>query len=195
MVLVANNWERNFSLWVRRLYRLKFRVWLIILVASILYLVARRNTAPFAMVRADPDITSPSAFPIAVSPNLVGSYPPETKSGAGYFYDDVLEYRVWLHPDRGADSLNGNDDYFEAFAQYERAKQISDTAKSAEQPVALVRQREWIAEPEPGKFIPEKEERITEWRVKWLAGNHRTADSIQEFMKHPRQAEHETDDN
>jgi hypothetical protein len=147
------------------------------------------------MVRADPDITSPSAFPIAVSPNLVGSYPPETKSGAGYFYDDVLEYRVWLHPDRGADSLNGNDDYFEAFAQYERAKKIPDTAKGAAQPVALVRQREWISEPEPGKFIPEKGERITEWRVKWLAGNHRTADSIQEFMKHPRQAEHETDDN
>jgi hypothetical protein len=190
-----SQWERNFSLWVRRLYRSRARVWLFVLVVAMIFLATRRKTPSFVMVRADRDVSGRSAYPMAESPSLVGSYPPEVKSGAGYFYDDVLEYRVWLHPDHGAYSLNGSADYFEAFAQYERAKEFADAAKGAEAPIVLVRQREWINEPNPGKFIPEKEERITEWRVKWLEGNHRTADSIQEFMKHPRKAQQETDDN
>jgi hypothetical protein len=189
------DWESRFFILVRRLYRTKYWIWVILLVVSIFYLAARRNSSPFVMVHADRDISGPSAYPLPVDPNLVGTYSSQTKSGAGYFYDEVLEYRVWLNPDRGADSLNGNKDYFEAFAQYEKAKKFSDSAKGAEQPLALVLQREWIGESEPGKFLPESGERITEWRVKWLAGNHRNADSIQEFMKHPRQAEHETDDN
>jgi putative acetyltransferase len=179
---------------VRRLYRLKSRLWLLLLVLSIIYLALRHKHPSFKMIRADHDVTGQSEYPLAVSPAIVGSYPAETKSGAGYFYDDVLEYRVWLHTDRGANPLNGDQDYFEAFAKYENAKKFSETAKGAEEPVVLVRQREWIGEPEPGHFIPEKQERITEWRVKWLAGDHRTADSIQEFMKHPKPAQREDDD-
>ena len=37
----------------------------------------------------------------------VGSFPAATKSGGGYFYDEVLEYRVWLHPERGAAAYGG----------------------------------------------------------------------------------------
>jgi hypothetical protein len=187
--------ERSLHFWVRRAYRLKSWVWLVVLIASIAYLAARKHSTQFAMVRADRDVSGQSAYPTAVDPNLVGSYSPQTKSGAGYFYDDVLEYRVWLHPDRGADDLNAGQDYFMAFAQYERAKNFSDTSKGAEPPLVLVRQLEWVDEPEPGHFLREKEERITEWRVKWLEGNHRNADSIQEFLKHPRKAAHESDDN
>jgi hypothetical protein len=47
--------------------------------------------------RADNSASSPSAYPLAVEFNRVGKYPSETKSGAGYFYDDVLEYRVWFY--------------------------------------------------------------------------------------------------
>jgi hypothetical protein len=55
-------------------------------------------------------------------------YLPDTKSGAGYFYDDVLEYQVWLHPEKGAKALNGTKDYFVAFAQYEHARAFSETS-------------------------------------------------------------------
>lgn len=140
------------------------------------------------MLRADRMITPPSAYPIAVDPNRVGTYPPDTKSGAGYFYDEVLEYRVWLHPDRGAAPLNGDEDYFVAFAQYERAEGFSKSTNGAEEPIVLVRQLEWIDEPIPGQFHAEKTERITEWRVKWLAGGKRGPETINNFLAHPKPA-------
>jgi putative acetyltransferase len=49
-----------------------------------------------------------------------------------------------------------------------------------------VRQLEWIDEPAPQRYIPEKGERLTEWKVPWLIDSKRTADSVTEFMKHPR---------
>jgi len=54
-----------------------------------------------------------------------------------------------------------------------------------------VRQREWIAEPTPETFHPEKGERLTEWRVKWLAGNHRGPNTISNFLAHPKSAPRE----
>jgi len=128
-----------------------------------------------------------SAYPIAVDPQKVGTFPADTHSGAGYFYDDVLEYRVWLNPKNGAQTMNGNSDYCVAFAQYEPAKQFSESAAGAESPIVLVRQLEWINESEHGHFIPEKEERITEWQVRWLDGNKRGPNSIRDFLKHPRE--------
>ena len=60
-----------------------------------------RNATPgsdFLVVLADHRVTGNSQYPAAVDPIRVGTYSAETKSGAGYFYDDVLEYRVWLNP-------------------------------------------------------------------------------------------------
>jgi len=145
------------------------------------------------MVRADRTVPGGSAYPLAVEPNHVGKYPPETNSGAGYFYDDVLEYRVWLNPERGAEHLNGDKDYFAAFAQYEKAKAFSMGTSGADDPIVLVRQLEWIAEPTPGTFRAEKGELITEWRVKWLAGNKRGSDTISSFLVHPKSAPKEDD--
>ena len=31
----------------------------------------------------------------------VGTFPALAKSGAGYVWDEVLEYRVWCHPEDG----------------------------------------------------------------------------------------------
>lgn len=160
-------------------------------VACLLVLAACSNPgthSSFQVIRADRQIVGPSAYPVAVAPNLVGTYPPNTASGAGYFYDDVLEYRVWLHPEEGADPLNGDKDYFVAFAQYERADAFSKKTPGAEPPLVLVRQREWINEPERGHFIPEKGERTTEWQVEWLRNDKRTDNSIREFMKQPKEA-------
>jgi putative acetyltransferase len=133
-------------------------------------------------VPANHSVSSPSAYPLAVDLNRVGKYPSATKSGAGYFYDDVLEYRVWFHP------AGGGDDRYAAFAQYEPALAFSKATPDAEEPLVLVRQSQWIDEPDPGHYVPKSGERITEWQVRWLSGNKRTADSIAEFMKHARPA-------
>ncbi|VDH00110.1 Uncharacterised protein [Helicobacter pametensis] len=59
---------------------------------------------------------SQSPYPSAAYPEKVGIYPAHCHSGSGYFYDDVLEYRVWCHPERGVPDLYEGDDYFHAFA-------------------------------------------------------------------------------
>jgi putative acetyltransferase len=159
-------------------------------VVALLLLACSRSNPPsgFRVVRADRQITGSSAYPLAVDPDRVGTYPADTKSGAGYFYDQVLEYRVWLNPENGAQPLNGKSDYFVAFAQYEAAQEFSKRTPGADAPLVLVRQLEWINEPERGHFVPEKGERITEWQVKWLPDSERTERSIAEFMKHPKEA-------
>jgi hypothetical protein len=185
---VSRDWERRFNLLVRRLFKLRRWVLLSLLVLGAFLYTWNRNAPHFVMAHADHDISGPSAYPLAVNPNLVGTYPSNSKSGSGYFYDDVLEYRVWLNPESGAKELNGGSDYYEAFAQYEKAKEFSKANSGAEEPLVLVRQVEWINEPEPGHFIWEKGERITEWQVQWLAGTKRTAESIKDFLKHPTSA-------
>jgi hypothetical protein len=130
--------------------------------------------------RADPSVSGTSAYPLAIDLSLVGTYPANAKAGAGYFYDEVLEYRVWFNPP------NGGDDKYAAFAQYEKALEFSKATPKAEQPLVLVRQREWIDEPEPSHYVAKSGERITEWDVKWLAEDKRGPNSIADFLKHPR---------
>ena len=116
-----------------------------------------------------------SKYPVAVNFEKVGSYPAFSDSGGGYFYDEVLEYRVWIHPDR--------DDYFQAFPTYEDAFEFSKKTNGAEDPLVLILQYEHINEPVPGKFEHVKGDRITEWQVQWLEGNKRKKDSISIFLK------------
>ena len=46
-----------------------------------------------------------SQYPQVKDPALVGTYPATAKAGGGYVWDEVLEYRVWCHPERGAQDL------------------------------------------------------------------------------------------
>ena len=41
-------------------------------------------------------------YPHVVDPAKVGEYPASVFAGGGYVWDEVLEYRVWCHPERGA---------------------------------------------------------------------------------------------
>ena len=122
-----------------------------------------------------PASTPHYAYPDAIDPGKVGHYPALTKSGGGYVYDEVLEYRVWVNPD--------GDDYYHAFATYEDAKRFSDKTERAEDPLVLVLQHEHINEPEPGKYEHVKGDRITEWQVEWLEGNKRRPDTIANFLR------------
>ena len=127
--------------------------------------------------------TSTSSYPIAVDAKKVGKYPPLTKSGGGYFYDDVLEYRVWINPPEGGD------DYYKAFATYEEAVAFSKKTPGAEEPLVLVLQKEWIEEPKPGVFVARKDPRITEWQVKWLIDDKRSPSSIETFLNEQKRAQ------
>jgi putative acetyltransferase len=123
-----------------------------------------------------------SEYPDAVDPSLVGTYPAMVKSGGGYVWDAILEYRVWCHPERGApDEEDGNDYYF-AFATYAEALAFAEETAGAEKPLALIRQLEHINEPEQGVYVHVKEPRMTEWPVEFLRRPKRTDDTIPAFF-------------
>lgn len=127
-------------------------------------------------------MSTSSEFPKAVRPDLVGEYPALSKSGGGYFYDEVLEYRVWCRPWLGAPDKFDGEIYFQAFSSFEEALNFSESVPGTEVPLVLVRQLEWVNEPEPNKFIHEKGERITEWRVEWLSDGNRQENSITDLL-------------
>jgi hypothetical protein len=123
-----------------------------------------------------------TSYPDAIEPDRVGTYSAQAQSGGGYVWDDVLEYRVWCHPERGALDLENGNDYYRAFATYTQALAFSQRTKGAEAPLALVRQIEYIDEPEPGEYRHVKKQRITEWPVEFLLRPRRNPNTIPDFM-------------
>jgi len=124
----------------------------------------------------------PKRTPPVLDPSKVGTYPALAKAGGGYVWDEVLEYRVWCHPERGAPDPFEGSDYFHAFETYVDALEFARSMRGAEQPLALVLQREHINEPEPGEYVHVKEERVTEWPVEFLKRPRRTASTIPDFL-------------
>lgn len=122
------------------------------------------------------------SYPAVLDPQLVGTYDAVAKSGGCYVWDDVLEYRVWRHPEMGApDEANGSD-YYYAFASYEESEAFARSNLGTEEPLALELQREFIDEPEDGQYVHVREERIAEWPVAFLSRPRRTERTIPEFM-------------
>jgi hypothetical protein len=121
-------------------------------------------------------------YPDVLDPNLVGTYSPLAKAGGGYVWDDVLEYRVWCHPERGSPDLEDGSDYYQPFATYAEALAFSRSTEGAEAPMALIRQLEYIAEDNPGEYRHVKEERIAEWPVEFLRRPRRTQNTIPDFL-------------
>jgi hypothetical protein len=122
------------------------------------------------------------SYPAVVDPERVGTYDPLAKSGGGLVWDEVLEYRVWCHPERGAPDADDGSDYYDAFATYEEALAFANETPGAEEPLALVLQRESIDEPRPGHYVHVREPRITEWRVEFLSRPRRTERTIPDFL-------------
>jgi hypothetical protein len=121
-------------------------------------------------------------FPKAIDPARVGKYPASCHGGGGFVWDAVLEYRVWCHPERGApDTSNGND-YYYAFESYPAALRCSQKSPGAEEPLALILQREYIDEPAQGQYAHVKKRRIAEWPVAFLSRPRRTKNTIPDFL-------------
>jgi putative acetyltransferase len=121
-------------------------------------------------------------YPPVLDPSKVGSYPATAKAGGGFVWDAGLEYRVWCHPERGAPDEADGSDYYYAFETYEDAEAFFRTNDGTEEPLALVLQREYIDEPEPGKYVHVREQRVTEWPVIFLSRPQRDAMTIPEFF-------------
>ena len=121
-------------------------------------------------------------YPAVLNPAEVGNYPASCFSGGGFVWDAVLEYRVWCHPERGAlDEADGSD-YFYAFEHFEEADAFARATPGAEEPLALVLQREYIDESEPGCYVHVREPRITEWPVEFLSRPQRDDFTIPDFL-------------
>ena len=123
-----------------------------------------------------------NTYPDAIDPSAVGTYPAGVKTGGGYVWDEVLEYRVWCHPERGAPDHDDGNDYFEAFATYADALAFSRDTVGGDEPVALILQREHINEKEPGVYEHVTQERLTEWPAEFLARPKRTDRTIPDFL-------------
>lgn len=121
-------------------------------------------------------------FPNVLNEALVGTYPAQAKAGGGYVWDEVLEYRVWCHPERGASDEANGQDYYYAFASCDEALAFSRITEGAEEPLALVLQEEYIDEPDTGQYIHVKERRVTEWPVAFLSRPRRTEKTIPDFL-------------
>ena len=123
-----------------------------------------------------------SNYPDVRDPLLVGTYSPSAKAGGGYVWDDVLEYRVWCHPENGAPDLADGSDYYYAFATYQEALAFSQETAGAEEPLALIVQDEYIDEPAEGEFIHVREQRVAEWSVAFLSRPKRSPQTIPDFF-------------
>ena len=121
-------------------------------------------------------------YPDAIDPDRVGSYPAVAKAGGGYVWDAVLEYRVWFHPERGAEDLEDGNDYYFVFGTYSEALECFQSKKGAEEPLALILQEEYIDESEAGQYTHVREQRIAEWPVTFLSRPKRTANTIPNFL-------------
>jgi len=122
------------------------------------------------------------SYPDAADATLVGTYPAIAKTGGGFVWDEVLEYRVWCHPERGAPDNEDGNDYYLAFATYAEAEAFFQSTKGTEEPLALIRQIEYIDEPEAGEYHHVKDQRIAEWPVEFLCRPRRTRNTIPDFL-------------
>src|SRR6266481_10013034 len=121
-------------------------------------------------------------FPRAIDPTRVGKYPGYCHAGGGFVWDAVLEYRVWCHPERGAPDEDDGNDYYYTFVSYPDALRFSKKTPGAEEPLALILQKQYINEPTPGQYVHVKKRRITEWRVEFLSRSRRTKNTIPDFL-------------
>ncbi len=123
-----------------------------------------------------------SKYPAVLDPSKVGDYEARAGAGGGYVWDEVLEYRVWCYPARGAPDEHDGSDYYYVFETGEDAMAFADENPGTGSPLALILQREHINEPQPGVYEHVKTERRAEWPVELLRRPRRTPTTIPRFL-------------
>ena len=87
-----------------------------------------------------------------------------------------------MQPHEGAPDEDDGNDYYWFFATYEAARAFSKSQAGAKEPLALIVQREWIAEDTPGVYEHRTDERVTEWPVALLSRPRRTPATLPAFF-------------
>lgn len=72
---------------------------------------------------------------------------------------------MWCCLSDGAQDVADGNDYFHAYATFAEAEAAAREIPGAGEPLALVLQREYIAEDKPGAYQHVRRERVTEWPV------------------------------
>ena len=126
--------------------------------------------------------TNMNLYPKVNRPTEIGNYPASVYAGGGFVWDEVLEYRVWCHPENGAEDLYNGDDYYYSFETFEEAHNFSQSIDGAEFPIALILQKEYLDESNSGEYLHIKKERMTEWPVEFLSRPQRTENTILDFL-------------
>lgn len=157
------------------------RFLILLIFASLLSCKGSRSVHPTNETPA-PENAMKHQYPDVMNLKKVGTYPALAGSGGGYVWDEVLEYRVWCHPENGAVDEFEGEDYYYSFETYADAEEFAHATDGAESPLALILQREYIDEAEPGEYRHVKEERITEWPVEFLQRPRRTPTTIPNFL-------------
>lgn len=97
-------------------------------------------------IRTDKTEKGPSAYPLSIDPSEVGRHSDARESSVpGLSSSEVLEYRVWMSPERGSEPINGSRSYYAAFAQYEAASDYAKRSRGALNPVAAIRLKSRLA--------------------------------------------------
>lgn len=89
---------------------------------------------------------------------------------------------MWCHPERGAPDDDDGSDYYYAFDNYEEADAFARENPGTDAPLALVLQREYIAEPTVGHYVHVRQERVAEWPAAFLSRPQRDARTIPDFL-------------
>lgn len=120
-------------------------------------------------------------YPDAKDKSKVGSHSALVFSGGGYFYDEVLEYRVWVRPP------SGEEVHFYSYADYKTALDYSKETEGAEEPLVLVLQKAYIDGPTKDDLVIIKKDRIAEWRVEWLLKGKGGSGVLEAFIEEQKQ--------
>ena len=119
-------------------------------------------------------VTNP---PKVADESKVGEYDTLCFSGAGFIWDEVLEYRVW----------SSGPTECHTFASYDEAERFSEATATRSIVLALVKQVEYFEgnAKECAILVQPKRPRVCEWQVPWLRHDNHRPSMLERALRTP----------
>jgi putative acetyltransferase len=118
-----------------------------------------------------------SDYPLPDDLAAVGTHAAAAARDSGVFYDDVLEYRLWVRRPATTEEL------MFAFPTVEDAHEARTALGRDARLCVLVQQREPIERMEDGSYVQRSEPRRVEWPITWLVDGRPGEDAVQEVLE------------